>query len=315
MLKTYPPPVSDPSARVVWVDLRDPTREEAEAVARDYRIRVPSRDALQEIETSSRLRAEGRTLYASMPLSTRDEAAGFAPVPLGFVLTPDVLVTVRYSDLRAFTSVEERATEVAPDCSAAVFVMLVESLVDFGADTLEALNAALAAVSARTFARHAETRGRHKRISQALRLSLDEVGAAGDHLSRVRESLLGLQRITGFVAELTTEWFPAELKTRLQTARQDLNSLVDYEGHLFAKSQFLLDAILGLISTEQNEIFKVLTIVSVVGVPPTLIASLYGMNFHAMPELGWRYGYPYGLGLIALSTLLPIIWFKRRGWW
>jgi len=91
--------------------------------------------------------------------------------------------------------------------------------------------------------------------------------------------------------------------------------LVDFEAHLSSKSQFLLDAILGFINTEQNDIFRVLTIVSVIGIPPTLIASMYGMNFHDMPELRWRWGYPYGLTLIALSALAPILWFKRRGWW
>ena len=104
-------------------------------------------------------------------------------------------------------------------------------------------------------------------------------------------------------------------KTRLSTAQQDIVSLVDFEAHLSGKTQFLLDAILGFINTEQNEIFRVLTIASVVGIPPTLVAGMYGMNFHDMPELGWRWGYPYGLALIALSTLLPILWFKRRGWW
>jgi len=79
--------------------------------------------------------------------------------------------------------------------------------------------------------------------------------------------------------------------------------------------QFLLDAILGFINTEQNEIFKVLTIASVVGIPPTFIASMYGMNFRNMPELSWTWGYEYGLALIAISTILPIIWFKLRGWW
>jgi magnesium transporter len=79
--------------------------------------------------------------------------------------------------------------------------------------------------------------------------------------------------------------------------------------------QFLLDAVLGFINTEQNDIFKVLTIASVVGIPPTFIASMYGMNFHNMPELSWHYGYEWGLFLIALSTILPIIWFKWRGWW
>jgi magnesium transporter len=114
---------------------------------------------------------------------------------------------------------------------------------------------------------------------------------------------------------MATDWLLPEEKNRLSTAQQDLASLVDFEVHLSSKSQFLLDAILGFINTEQNEIFKVLTIVSVVGIPPTLIASMYGMNFHDMPELTWRWGYPYGLTLIALSILVPIVWFKRRGWW
>jgi magnesium transporter len=102
---------------------------------------------------------------------------------------------------------------------------------------------------------------------------------------------------------------------RLRTVRSDLSPLADFEGHLSDKVQFLLDAVLGFINTDQNDMFKVLTIASVVGIPPTLIASMYGMNFHDMPELGWRHGYAYGLSLIALSTLLPILWFKRRGWW
>ena len=150
---------------------------------------------------------------------------------------------------------------------------------------------------------------------QAKGLASVGVGTAGDQLSRIRESLLGLQRIVGFVSEMPAAWLLPELKTHLKTAQQDLASLVDFEAHLSGKTQFLLDAILGFINTEQNEIFKVLTIVSVVGIPPTLIASMYGMNSHNMPELEWRWGYPYGLALIALSTLLPILWFKRRGWW
>jgi magnesium transporter len=252
----------------------------------------------------------------NMPLAIQDASAGFAPLPLGFILSPELLVTVRYSDVHAFAKVKAQVEKEPHMSSAAVFVALIDGMVDFTADMLEASSNTLAALSANTFGQNAVASAvRHKRMTHALRESLKAVGSAGDKLSRIRESMLGLQRIVGFVSETAAAWLLPELKTHLKTAQQDLTSLVDFESHLSGKTQFLLDAILGFINTEQNEIFKVLTIVSVVGIPPTLIASMYGMNFHNMPELGWRWGYPYGLALIALSTLLPIFWFKRRGWW
>jgi magnesium transporter len=302
-------------SRPFWFDLFDPTPDEVAQVAADSGIQVPSRASLQEIEASSRLRAEGPILFASMPLALQDESAGFAPVPLGFILSPHELVTVRYSAIHAFGRVEESVSTGQHKGSAAVFCALIDGMVDFDADGLEKLSGELAAVSARAFSPRAASRQGNKRLSHDLRASLNAVGTAGDHLSRIRESMLGLQRIIGFVLKMAADWLQAEEKARLSTAQQDLNSLVDFEAHLSSKTQFLLDAILGFINTEQNDIFRVLTIVSVIGIPPTLIASMYGMNFHDMPELGWRWGYPYGLTLIALSALAPILWFKRRGWW
>jgi magnesium transporter len=298
-----------------WIDLLNPSAEEIRQVAADYGIAIPSRDSLQEIETSSRLKAVGQVLYVSMPLAIQDESAGFAPVPLGFVLSPKLLVTVRYSDIVAFGQVGARVGQQQDVGSTRVFCALIEGMVDFDADKLEKLSGDLAVVSARAFGPQVSWQVHDKRNSQRLRECLKAIGIAGDQLSRGRESMLGLQRIIGFVLKMATDWMLPEEKTRLSTAQQDLVSLVDFEAHLSGKSQFLLDAILGFINTEQNDIFKVLTIVSVVGIPPTLIASMYGMNFHDMPELGWRWGYPYGLTLIALSILLPILWFKRRGWW
>ena len=318
MLTVHTGAASDDEARgsnAFWVDLLNPTAEEIARVAADYGIAVPSRESLQEIETSSRLRAVGQTLYVSMPLAIEDESAGFAPVPLGFVLSPERLVTVRYVDVPAFNSVAARVEQKQDVGNARVFCALIEGMVDFGADQLERLSGELAQVSARAFGRETSARRHDRRISQGLRECLKAIGVAGDQLSHRRESMLGLQRIIGFILKMATDWMQPEEKTRLSTAQQDLVSLVDFGAHLSGKSQFLLDAILGFINTEQNEIFKVLTIVSVVGIPPTLIASMYGMNFHDMPELSWRWGYPYGLTLIALSILLPIFWFKRRGWW
>jgi len=302
-------------AKPAWIDLLNPSADEIARVAADTGIRVPAREALQEIETSSRLRAEGQVLYLSMPLALQDEASGFMPIPLGFILSPPLLITVRYSEVHAFTHLQETCKSGTAIGSTEIFVALIEGIVDFAADKLEKLSSELAHVSARAFDPNMSSLKVAKPASRELRKSLTDVGAAGDHLSRIRESVLGLQRVIAYVSKAAVDWLGPELKARLGTAQQDLSSLVDFEAHLSGKTQFLLDAILGFINTEQNEIFKVLTIVSVVGIPPTLIASMYGMNFHDMPELSWRYGYSYGLALIGLSIVLPVLWFKRRGWW
>jgi magnesium transporter len=126
---------------------------------------------------------------------------------------------------------------------------------------------------------------------------------------------LGVGRLAAYVGEIAHDWVPEPFSVRLNAISKDVSSLTDYETHLSDKVQFLLDATLGYISIEQNDLFKVLTIASVVGIPPVLVAGIYGMNFHNMPELSWAWGYPYGLILIVISGLLPLLWFKWRGWW
>ena len=188
-------------------------------------------------------------------------------------------------------------------------------MVDFAADVLERIGSDLNEISRQAFRRYASQRAHNvARATRRLKDTLVSLGAAGEQLSQIRESILGLQRITGFAAD-KGKWIDAENGKRLKTASMDLQSLADFENHLSNKVQFLLDAVLGFINTEQNDIFKVLTIVSVVGIPPTLIASMYGMNFVNTPEYHWNYGYAWGLFLIVISAVLPTIWFKWRGWW
>jgi len=316
MLTTYPAARAPGTVvKPVWIDLLEPTPEERERISGEYGLRLPSRAALQEIESSSRLRAEGQLLTLSMPLTMPEERADPLPAPLGFILSPSLLVTIRFTEVHGFAEARARLdTGDVPQDSTAVFASLIESMVDYRADLLESISAQINAVSKRVFARHMP-RKRRTILGGVLREMLGTVGAAGERLSEIRESLLGLQRIVGFSCEMAQEWMRPEIRTRLATARGDLASLSDYESHLWGTIHFLLDAILGLINTDQNDIFKVLTIVSVVGIPPTLIASMYGMNFHNMPELSWRYGYQFGLALILISTILPILWFKWRGWW
>jgi magnesium transporter len=299
-----------------WIDLLNPTEDEIGYVNRTWNLHVPSRGALEEIETSSRLRVVGGILYLSLPLGLHAIPENESPTPLGFVLSQTVLVTIRYANMHTVERVVKRIERDGDiRASSAAFLALVEELVDVGADTLERLAAELRGISQDTFRASGKTRASSKRLNQLLRETLVKIGSIGEALSQIRESLVGLQRIVDFTCDTARDWLEQNSQQRLHTVRIDLNSLADFEGHLSSKVHFLLDAVLGFINTDQNDMFKVLTIASVVGIPPTLIASMYGMNFHGMPELGWRFGYAYGLTLIALSTLIPILWFKRRGWW
>jgi magnesium transporter len=221
--------------------------------------------------------------------------------------------------MRAFDATAKLLSkDNAPVCATDdVFASLIEGMVDYGADMLEQIGVALNGLSRGIFHDYRKQKSAHsvRRKNRELNEALLAIGSNGDHLSQIRESLLGLQRIVPFAAEKAQAWMKPEIQTRLKTVNRDLLSLADFEVHLSNKIQFLLDATLGFINTEQNDIFKVLTIVSVVGIPPTFVASMYGMNFHNMPEYSWTYGYEFGLLVIVVSTLVPIVWFKWRGWW
>jgi magnesium transporter len=301
--------------KVVWVDLCEPTPEEIARACGAYGLKIPPRAEMEEIEFSSRLQYRDGVFTISLPV-TPHGPDGDITSPLGFVLHKDILVTIRFAHLHTFpgiiTQVEKR------DCSAPeIFQMILEALVDYSADRLEEMRAEALAISNRIF--HKEiARGVQRNVSRTnrmLRDTLVEIGDMGERLSHTRDTLLVLQRALPFVAEHGDGWMEQQVKARLKMAANDVQSLNDYEVHLTDKIQFLLDADLGFINTEQNELFKVLTIASVVGIPPTFIASMYGMNFHNMPELSWAWGYEWGLFLIVLSTVLPIAWFKWKGWW
>jgi magnesium transporter len=310
---TGAPDAADPAA-AVWIDLLDPTPEEAALVASATGLAVPTRDQLSEIERSSRLQVEGQTLRLSAPLLAHADTPEQTLTPAGFVVSPEVLITVRYAKLRVFEAVGARCA--AGELSApGVFVQLLEAIVDREADVLENIGAELERISRAIFRAEPPRRGQGVRNDNTLSLTLSGVGQIGDRLSEIRASLLGVARIVPFSLEVAASWLADDHRVRLNAVRQDIASLGDYESHLSDKSQFLLDAVLGFINTQQNELFKILTIVSVVGVPPTLVASVYGMNFAVMPELHWRLGYPYALVLIVASALLPILWFKWKRWW
>ena len=297
----------------VWLDLFDATADEAHLAQAIIGHDLPDRGDLEEIESSSRLSTEAGAVFLSMPWLTRHEDM---PVrsPFGFVLTERQMLTIRYADSPLIEAVSKRFAQrdAVPASGTDALVALLEILVDRQADALERVGALLDGMSTSLFAGHAGLR--HRANSNDLRERLRDISRAGDVVSGLRDTLLGLMRIVGYVPEAARTWITPDLAQRFSILRADLNSLADYETRLQDKTQFLLDATLGFINIEQNDIFRVLTVVSVVGIPPTLIAGIYGMNFKGMPELEWTYGYWYGLAVIVLSGLLPLLWCRRRGW-
>ena len=251
-----------------------------------------------------------------MSVPTAAPADGQAGSPIGFILSRDRLITLRYVSLRSFDDVIRGLDggESAPTCSLEIFVALCEAIVDQVADALETLAGDLDPLSAAAF--HVDDlKGRRAvRSNRILRGQLRSLGRHGDRLAHLRNALVGLARVVAFAEQNTKGWMEAAIAPRLVSLTQDIASLNDYDTQMFERVQFLLDALVGLISIAQNDIFKVLTIVSIVGIPPTLVASIYGMNFRNMPEYSWAWGYQYGLAMIVLSAVIPILWFKFKGW-
>lgn len=300
----------------IWIDLFNPSPEEVALIEKLTGIELPTRADLDEIESSSRFYQENHALYLSISLIHQVESGETLMTPLGFVLTRNHLITLRFEPLRSFETFVTQMVKpdvVAPH-SLGAFIGLMEAIVDRTADKLEAVGTELRAVSKRVFSADGGKRSKPLRENKDMRVMLRRLGRAGELASDLRDSLLGMGRVVPYVLSVTADWSPTQSEVNLKTLDRDISSLVDYEMHLSNKVQLLLDATLGLVNIEQNNIFRILTIVSVVGIPPTLIASMYGMNFRFMPELEWSWGYPFGLALITLSGLIPIIWFKWRGW-
>jgi magnesium transporter len=302
---------------IVWIDLVAPTDREIEFVHRATGLHVSSREELSEIESSSRLRTDKGVLYLSMPAVFRRDGVPVT-TPLGFVLSADYLITIRFEPLPAFETFkgEIKTSESVHPSSAGAFAGLLETMVDRMADVLEQVGGDLDAVSHVVFrpTEQSDAKKKPARAENDLRETMRSIGRSGNLISKIRDSLMGVGRIVPYALGHCMAWMPHEVRTTLETLRLDVVSLNDYDAYLTSKVQFLLDATLGLINIEQNNIIKVLTVVSVVGVPPTFVASWYGMNFKTIPELDWAFGYPYVIVLAILSAVLPLVYFRVRGW-
>jgi len=299
----------------VWLDLVDPTREEEAFVERTVGVGIPTRDEMVEIEPSSRQYRDGDAIVviASLVAGARDAGRDEAPVlaPVSFVLTPRHLVTIRYATPKVFelfAAHVERAPELCSDATTTL-IHLLEAIVDRMADVLEHVGEEMDRISQTTFRRGASKQQRM--TNAALEVLLVRIGRAQDIVSKSRMSGVSVARLLSFLGGTLD---PHGTKEHLDGLATDVRSLTDHATYLAGNITFLLDAALGLINIEQNAIIKIFSVAAVIFMPPTLIASIYGMNFKLIPELSFTYGYPMALVLMVCSAILPYSFFKSRGW-
>jgi len=299
----------------IWIDLLNPTDTEIQAVQHATGLELPTEAELAEIESSSRIYTEAGALYLSMPLVTNVDTDPRSS-SIGFVLSRTHLVSIRFMPSRLFDNFITRLprTEMPDQTGARILVGLLEAVVDRLADVMEKIRNDLDDISRAIFRPKKTEKSQSGIDDREQREVLQTVGRAGDLVSRIRDSLLGVGRIVPYLLETAEDFLPPDLRTRLSTLHQDISSLNDYDSHLTGKVHFLLDATLGFISIAQNNIMKVFTVFSVAGIPPVLIAGIYGMNFKNLPEYDWTLGYPFALLLMLVSAVLPLLWFRRKGW-
>jgi magnesium transporter len=297
----------------VWLDLFNPTLEEDKLVERFMRIAVPTREEMQEIEISSRLYVENGARYMTATLMCQSDTPSPIRTPVTFILDGQRLITVRYDEPRPFAMIRHRLGRSCPAnvTGASILMDLLDAVIDRAADILERIGAEVDQVSQRVFEAR-RSRGGSSRVYQGI---LYTIGRKGDLTSKVRESLVSIGRLVLFLAneDEAMRW-SKEMRAQLKTMQRDTQSLSDHTTYLTNNITFLLDAMLGLVSIEQNNIIKLFSVVAVVLMPPTLVGTIYGMNFKNMPELDWLFGYPMALAAMVVSAVLPYLYFKWKKW-
>jgi magnesium transporter len=292
---------------VIWIDLINPSREEDAAVERALNLSIPTREEMSELEASSRLYRENGATYVTADLIHQGDAEIPAIDPVTFVLTEGPLVTLRYCEPKPFAMLLEKLDRDPALCAtgADLFLNLMEAIIDRVSDVLSKNAAKVEAISAHVFS--------DKKAVGFDRL-IAKLGRAHIANARIDQSLSGLSRIFAFVALSDSIEKNTEASAHLKSLGRDALSLIGHNQSVAASINFQLSAALGLINIEQSSIIKIFSVAAVAFLPPTLIASIYGMNFDHMPELPQPWGYPAALVAMLVSAVLPLAWFKHKGW-
>lgn len=294
----------------IWIDLLAPTYEEEYWAETALNIKIPTQEEMREIELSSRLYIENGNIFMTAAMVAQSESIAPEYDTVTFILTASQLITIRYITPLAFKLGYNNLLKIPPNSSGAVeiFLLLLEASVDRLADVLEFIGRNLDNYAGMIFPSEAVKKRPDYPI---LMKSMSEKCTLNN---KARESLVNFMRVTAFFMQSRGFQLEKEQEGRLGTVTSDLTSLSDYAAFISNRINFLLDATLGMVNIEQNNIIKIFSVAAVIFLPPTLIASIYGMNFQFMPELNLKGGYIYALFMMGLSAWLPYKYFKYRGW-
>jgi magnesium transporter len=297
----------------LWIDLIEPTREEDRIVEAHLGIQIPTREEMADIEPSEILYAESNAQYMTARVLCHSETEQPKLTNITFILTERALVTVRYDEPRSFNMFTSRAVK-AGGCRhqpEAVLDGLIETVIDRAAEILANLGSEIDTVSRSIF----DSKANAPRRTSTFKTVLESLGRRGDIISNVRESMVSVERLLLFLsASMHRPQRASGFQAEWRTAIRDVQSIEEHATFLANKIQFLLDATLGLISIEQNDIIKLFSVMAVIFMPPTLIASVYGMNFKTMPELQWEWGYPMAVVMMVCAAVFPYLLFRWKKW-
>jgi magnesium transporter len=300
----------------VWLDLFEPTPEEERLVEQRLGLDIPTREEMREIESSSRLYEEAGALYLTATVVTRLETQAPENGQITFILRGSRLVTNRYVDplpMRRFIAHTERYPQ-ANTTAQAVLAGILEFIIERIADVIERVAADIDSASAEIFNRRVRANGADvRREVRDFRVLLEHIGQSGDLIARARESLASLARLLAFLQQATVS-MPQEQRERLRTLSKDVVAMSDHASFLATNLNFILDATLGLINIDQNNILKIFSVVTVLLLPPSVIGALFGMNFTHIPTLQHPAGFWGALAAMVVSSVLPYLWFRRKGW-
>ncbi len=294
----------------IWIDLLNPTREEEIAVEEFLCMQIPTREEMHEIELSNRLYSEHGAIYMTATMVTKVDTMSPETHAVTFVLTDRVLVTIRYTDATSFRRFIAHAPKLptGEHDGISMFLGLLESIVDRMADILERLDRDIDRITKDIFRDQTKCAASERTDYQKV---LQRIGRCGDLSAKIHESLVTYSRVAAYATHHKKMALP-ENRELLEAVRKDLSGLGDHGTYLTGRVNFLLDATLGMISIEQNGTFKILSVASLVFMPPTLVAGIYGMNFKLMPELDWHWGYPMAVALMVVAGILPYLYLKQR---